>query len=146
MYEKIDEVRNKLKEYTPQNLKKRLPLLERLLKLHYNATVEVDIERALYMTTHLKHTEHLNSLMPIRRAGAISSYLSRRKIVFHDNNMLAGSTTGKALGAPLYPEFFGLSIWPELGSISTRDENPQFLDKKDAEILNFEVFPYWMEK
>ena len=146
MYEKIDEVRNKLKEYTPQNLKKKLPLLETLLKLHYNATVEVDIERARYMTAHLKQTEHMNSPMPIRRAGAISSYLSRRKIVFHDNNMLAGATTGKALGAPLYPEFFGLSIWPELGSISKRDDNPQFLDKKDAEILNFEVFPYWMEK
>ena len=146
MYQKIDEVRNKLKDYTPENLKAKLPLLDTLLELHYGATAEVDIERARYMTAHFKQTDDLNTPMPIRRAEAISSYLSRRKIVFHDNNMLAGATTGKALGAPLYPEFFGLSIWPELGNISTRDENPQLLDKKDAEILNFEVFPYWMEK
>ncbi len=146
MYQKIDEVRNKLKKYAPENLKKKLPLLDTLLELHYGATAEVDIERARYMTAHFKQTEHLNSPMPIRRAEAISSYLSKRKIVFHDSNMLAGATTCKALGAPLYPEFFGLSIWPELGGISTREENPQFLDKKDAEILNFEVFPYWMEK
>ncbi|MCP3901670.1 MAG: hypothetical protein GY707_18325, partial [Desulfobacteraceae bacterium] len=146
MYEKIDEVRNKLKKYTPDNLKKELPLLDTLLQLHYGATAEVDIERARYMTAHFKETEQLNRPMQIRRAEAISSYLSNRKIKFHDNNKLAGATTGKALGAPLYPEFFGLSIWPELGNISTRDENPQVLDKKDAEILNFEVFPYWMEK
>ncbi|MCD4742981.1 MAG: hypothetical protein K8R67_10955 [Desulfobacteraceae bacterium] len=146
MYEKINKVRNKLKEYTPENLNTKLPLLDTLLGLHYNAAAEVDIERARYMTAHFKQTEHLNVPMPIRRAEAISSYLSKREIAFHDNNMLAGGTTGKALGAPLYPEFFGLSIWPELGDISTRDENPQILDKNDAEILNFEIFPYWMEK
>ncbi|MCK5096832.1 MAG: hypothetical protein KAR45_01950, partial [Desulfobacteraceae bacterium] len=127
MYEKIDEVRNRLKEYNPENLKTKLPLLDTLLELHYNANAEVDIERARYMTAHFKETEHLNSPMQIRRAEAVSSYLSNREILFHDNNMLAGGTTGKALGAPLYPEFFGLSIWPELGSISTRDENPQLL-------------------
>ncbi|MBU1341645.1 MAG: hypothetical protein KKE44_23675 [Proteobacteria bacterium] len=146
MYEKIEQVRQQLKDYTPGSLKKDLPLLDTLLELHYGAVAKVDIERAHYMTAHLKKTEGLNSPMAIRRAQAISSYLSNRKIVFHDNNMLGGATTGKALGAPLYPEFFGLSIWPELGSISTRDENPQILDKADAKILNFDVFPYWMEK
>ncbi|MCP4672422.1 MAG: hypothetical protein GY857_14085, partial [Desulfobacula sp.] len=146
MNEKLDALQDKLKEYTPENLSTKLPLLDTLLELHYNADAHVDIERARYMTDHLKKTESINSPMPIRRAQAISSYLSNRKIVFHDNNRLAGATTGKALGAPLYPEFFGLSIWPELGSISTREDNPQLLDKKDAKILNLEVFPYWMEK
>jgi pyruvate formate-lyase/glycerol dehydratase family glycyl radical enzyme len=146
MYQKIDEVRNQLNAYSPDNFEEKLPLLNSLLNLHYNATAEVDIERARYMTEHFKATEHLNIPMQIKRAEAVSKYLSNRNVFFHDNNILAGATTGKALGAPLYPEFFGLSIWPELGSISTRDENPQVLSKKDAEILNFEVFPYWMEK
>ncbi len=146
MYEKIDEVRETLKKYTPENMKERLPLLDSLLGLHYTAKAAVDIERARYITAHFKETEDLTLPMPVRRAGAVGRYLSNRKIYFHDDNMLGGATTGKALGAPLYPEFFGLSIWPELGTISTRKKNPQFLDKKDADILNFEVFPYWMER
>ncbi len=146
MYDKIDEIRDKLKGYTPGNMKESLPLLDSLLELHHTAKAAVDIERARYMTAHLKQTEDQNIPMPVRRAQAVSSYLSRRKVCFHDHNMLGGATTGKVLGAPLYPEFFGLGIWPELGNISTRTENPQLLDKKDADILNFEVFPYWMEK
>lgn len=84
-----------------------------------------------------------NTPMAVKKAQAVSSYLSGRKIVFHDDNMLEGATTGKALGAPVYPELFGLSIWPELKTISTRKDNPQILNEKDPDILNFEVFPYW---
>lgn len=146
MYEKINDVRNKLKKYTPENLKEKLPLLDTLLELHRTATAAVDIERAVCMTAHFKETEHSDTPMQINRAQAVSAYLSKRKIYFHDDNMLGGATTGKPLGAPLYPEFFGLSIWPELRTISTRKANPQYLGKKDADILNFEVFPFWMEK
>jgi len=85
MYQKIDEVRNKLNAYSPENLKNKLPLLDTLLGLHYEATAQVDIERARYMTAHFKQTEDLSAPMPIRRAEAISSYLSKRKIIFHDN-------------------------------------------------------------
>lgn len=38
----------------------------------------------------------------MRRAQAIGRYLSRRKIVFHDPNMLGGATTGKALDNLLF--------------------------------------------
>lgn len=146
MVEKIDPVRNELQGYSQDDLARKLPLLNGLLQLHYDAQAEVDIERARYMTQYFKQTDAQDIPMPVKRAEAVASYLSNRKIVFHDNNRLAGATTSKALGAPLYPEFFGLSIWPELGTISTRKDNPQILSKKDADILNFEVFPYWMDK
>ncbi|MCP3940938.1 MAG: hypothetical protein GY710_05585 [Desulfobacteraceae bacterium] len=146
MYQKIDEVKNKLKAFSPENLKEKLPLLDTLLFLHNSEIAAVDIERAKFMTAHLKATEGQNIPMPIRRAEAISKYLSNRKIVFYDDNMLGGATTSKPLGAPLYPEFFGLSIWPELGTIGDRDDNPQTLSKEEADILNFEVFPYWMNR
>ncbi len=61
MYQKIDEERNKLKEYSPENLKHKLPLLSTMLKLHHGVTAEVDIERGRYITAHFKQTEHLNS-------------------------------------------------------------------------------------
>ncbi|HRF89637.1 MAG TPA: pyruvate formate lyase family protein, partial [Desulfobacter postgatei] len=146
MFEKINQVRNELQGYSQENLARKLPLLNTLLQRHYDAQAEVDIERARYMTQYFRQTDPQEIPMPIKRAEAVASYLSNRKIVFHDNNRLAGATTSKSLGAPLYPEFFGLSIWPELGTISTRKDNPQILSKKDADILNFEVFPYWMDK
>jgi pyruvate formate-lyase/glycerol dehydratase family glycyl radical enzyme len=146
MYDKINTVRKKLSAYTTGNMKQKLPLLDTLLNLHYSATAAVDIERAQYITAHLKETEGSDTPYAIRRAQAITRYLTNREIIFHDNNMLGGATTAKALGAPLYPEFFGLSIWPELGNIGQRKDNPQILDKKDADILNFEVFPYWLDR
>ncbi|MDH3349423.1 MAG: pyruvate formate lyase family protein, partial [Desulfobulbaceae bacterium] len=146
MYDKIEDVREELSAYSPENISEKLPLLDTLLNLHYSATAAVDIERAQYMTAHLKKTEGSSSPFTIRRAGAIKNYLSNRKIVFHDKNMLGGATTAKALGAPLYPEFFGLSIWPELMNIGQRKDNPQTLSKQDADILNFDVFPYWLDR
>ncbi len=143
---KIDEVRDKLKSYTRQNLNEHFPLLDNLLTLHYSEKAAVDIERAKFMTDHFKATEGKGIPMPIRRAQAVSNYLSRRKVVFHDGNMLGGATTSKPLGAPLYPEFFGLSIWPELGTIGDREDNPQTLSKEEADILNFDIFPYWMDR
>ncbi|MBT7618102.1 MAG: hypothetical protein HN590_12540 [Calditrichaeota bacterium] len=146
MCSKIGEVKNKLKEYTPDNLKEKLPLLDSLLELHRSVAATVDIERSQYLTDHLKKTENSGIPMSIRRAQAISNYLSERKVFFHDNNMLGGATTGKALGAPVYPEYIGLTIWPELRTISTRIDNPQILNKEDADILNYEVFPYWLDR
>ncbi|MEE8574200.1 MAG: pyruvate formate lyase family protein, partial [Thermodesulfobacteriota bacterium] len=60
-------------------------------------------------------------------------------------SLFAGATTTKFKGVPIYPEFFGLSIWPELWSISTRKSNPFYLDKAAAETLNYDVFPRWMD-
>ena len=44
------------------------------------------------------------------------------------------------------PELTGLTIWPELDTISTRERNPILLDKKEADVLNFDIYPYWMER
>ncbi len=63
-----------------------------------------------------------------------------------DTSPFPGSTTNKFKGVPLYPEFLALSLWPELGTISTREKNPYHLSKKDAARLNEEVFPYWMNE
>jgi len=60
------------------------------------------------------------------------------------NSLFAGSTTNKFKGVPLYPEFMALALWPELWSISTRKSNPFYLNSEDAERLNLEIFPHWM--
>jgi formate C-acetyltransferase len=39
-----------------------------------------------------------------------------------------------------------MTIWPELDTISTRDKNPMKLTKEEAEELNFDIFPYWIDR
>jgi len=108
--------------------------------------VEVCIERAKLITDSMRDTETSDEPMILRRARAIHHYLSNRDVTFHDENLLAGATTSKAMGAPVYPELLGMSIWPELDSISDRMSNPQHLSRADADTLNLEVFPYWMDR
>jgi len=56
----------------------------------------------------------------------------------------AGSTTSKFKGVPLYPEFLALTLWPELWTISKRKSNPYYLSEDEVQVLNYEVFPHWM--
>ncbi len=72
--------------------------------------------------------------------------LVNKRAFFFDNTLIAGSTTSKRFGTPVYPEFTGLMIWPELDTISTRKRNPQLLDPRDARELDREIFPYWMDR
>ena len=127
------------------NLKK-LPLLEKLLTSYRSTKTAVCIERARYLTEYMRQSENSNEPAIVKRAKGISYYLSKREPMFFDDNLLAGASTSKPVGAPVYPEFLGLSIWPELDTISTRKNNPQTLSTQDSDILNFEVFPYWLDR
>jgi pyruvate formate-lyase/glycerol dehydratase family glycyl radical enzyme len=132
-----------LKNYTLDNLS----LLSKLRTEYFKIKPEVCIERSLLMTRHLKKTENSGLPMQLRRAMAIGYYLSKRKPLFLDDNMLAGNSTSKLIGAPVYPELLtGLSVWPELDTISTRKSNPLILSEKDAETLNLKVYPYWLDR
>ncbi|MCP4373748.1 MAG: hypothetical protein GY797_37450 [Deltaproteobacteria bacterium] len=123
-----------------------LPVLQELRKQHFKTKSAVCIERAKYITEYMKTSEDAQEPTELMRAKAVNHYLSNREIIFHDDNWLAGSSTSKPLGASVYPELLGLSIWPELETISTRKENPQLLSKEDADILNFDIYPYWMDR
>jgi formate C-acetyltransferase len=131
-----------LKEYALNDL----ALIDRLRRSHFSTSTEVCIERARLMTEYFKKNDNQGINNQVLRARAIHHYLSNRKVEFFDDNLLGGSTTSKAIGAPLYPEFMGISIWPELDTISTRKNNPQQLTAEEAEICNLEIFPYWMDK
>ena len=130
-----------LKEFNLDNL----PLVKKLRNLHFKTQTEVCIERAEFITAFLKNQKKSTDDFQVTRAEAINYYLSNRKIHFYDDNLIGGSTTSKPIGAPLYPEFMGLSIWAELDSISNRATNPQKLTEEEAEKCNFDIFPYWMD-
>lgn len=146
MEEKIllEEIRNRpgLQHYGFLDL----PILNNLRNRYQQTATAVCIERARLITDYLKQTEHADEPVILRRAKAINHYLSNREPVFHNQNLIAGSSTSKEVGAPVYPELLGLSIWPELETISHRAENPQTLTAEEADALNFDIYPYWMDR
>ena len=123
-----------------------LPLLKRLRRGLLDTTPQVCIERARFITESLREARSDDNPMVIRYARAVAHFLSRKAPLFFDDNLLAGGTTSKPFGAPVYPEFTGLTIWPELDTISAREKNPLILSKEDAEALNFDIYPYWMKR
>lgn len=123
-----------------------LPLIKQLRELHFATRTAVCIERALLMTDYLKRHDSGEEDPQVLRAGAVANYLSNRIATFHDDNLIGGATTSKPIGAPLYPEFMGLAIWPELDTISTRKTNPQTMTSEEIAACNLKIFPYWMDR
>jgi pyruvate formate-lyase/glycerol dehydratase family glycyl radical enzyme len=123
-----------------------LPRLKELRRLSFERKPEICIERARHITKYLRYMDEPQDSAELRQAKKVSHFLSRKAAVFHDCNLLAGTTTSKPLGAPLFPEFFSLSLWPELETVSTREKNPQKLTAEEARELNLEIFPYWMDR
>lgn len=123
----------------------RLPLLNELLAKTLAEKPRICIERARYITDSLKSSRNSAEPMQLRYARAVKVFLARKSPQFFDGNLLAGTTTSKPYGAPVYPELTGLTIWPELETISTRKRNPLIIDAADANELNLKIFPFWLE-
>jgi formate C-acetyltransferase len=136
----LEDIR--LRDYTLESL----PRIRKLREKYLNAEPEICIERARHVTRYLKEPSSAEEPMETRYAGAVGYFLSLREPLFFDDSLLAGTTTSKFFGAPVYPELTGMTIWPELDTIGTRERNPLKLSREDAEELNFEIFPYWMER
>jgi len=80
----------------------------------------------------------------VRHTYAVEKGMKRFEL--RDRSLFAGSTTSKYKGAPLYPEFLALALWPELGTMATRAANPFFITETEAQELNEKWFPPWMDK
>ncbi len=130
-----------LSEYTLENL----PLLKELRGKLLNEKPRVCIERARWVTRYLTKHQSSQDSKGLQYAKAVSFYLENKEPCFFDDNLLAGSTSTKPFGAPVYPEFTGITVWPELDTMSEREKNPQILSREDANELNRDVFPFWMD-
>ena len=132
----------RLRDYSFDNL----DLIKRLRKAQIKIKPEVCIERARHLTRYLKNMSTDDEPVEIRYAKAVNYFLSNKEPLFFDDNLLAGTTSSKAFGAPVYPEYTGMLIWPELDTISDREKNPLRLSAEEADELNFDIYPYWMER
>jgi len=139
--------------------------ISRMRDAYFRAVPEICAERACLITQYHRDKrlldERRKNISILEKAKVYRQVLENRTpIVMHtqayDSNrkpfqlnevpLFAGSTTSKFKGVPIYPEFLGLAIWPELRSISERESNPLYLSFSEAETFNRRVFPYWMKK
>lgn len=128
------------------------PNLKDLWQKHFTTKPEVCSERARLMTRFFHEngfeTDNDNkSWNPIQRQGLALSYLLLNKTArVEDDDLLLGTTTEKRLGVPIFPEFGGIAIWPELNTLPGRELNPYDISETDKRILNEEVLPFWIDR
>lgn len=131
-----------LKDITLDNL----PRLRELRDLHFQTRPEICVELPRLMTQYMKCFDNPQD-SPELRAGKMYKYLLQNKQPwFPDNNLLAGTTTTKKKGVPLYPDMAAMTIWPELETISRRSKNPFGITRADIDELNLKIFPYWLDR
>ena len=156
---------SKISEHEPDDLS-LYPDVQELRIAYFRAVPEICVERSENITTY--HLENglfkKDKISALDKAKAYRYALSKRQPIvrhssapdknkddyqrfpFVDLSPFAGSTTSKFKGVILYPELFGLVMWPELNTVFDRRPNPFYLSPKDAEKLNHKIFPHWMEK
>lgn len=140
------------------------PEVMELRDAYFRAVPEMCIERPSLITQYHRENRLLdqNTISILDKAKAYRFLLKKRKAIvkhyvapdkydpefdqfeFSDRSPFAGSTTSKFKGVLLYPELFGLVMWPELHTVSKRHPNPFVISDDDANKLNFEVFPHWI--
>ncbi|MBM4288695.1 MAG: hypothetical protein FJ135_11250, partial [Deltaproteobacteria bacterium] len=124
-----------------------LPRLKRLRNDYVNLNHEFCLELPCCMTYFLRELDEKN-LSPELRAGRLNGHILRNKRpVIPDDNLLAGTTTSKRKGVMVHPESLApFTVWPELPTISQRPKRPFRLSSEQMEILDREIFPYWMDR
>ena len=124
----------------------KLPRLKELRTLHFAGHPEICVELPRLMTKYMKTMDDPHDTPELRAGKRLRYILENKRPIIADNNLLAGTTTTKPIGVVLYPDFLALSIWPELETVHRRKKNPYGITPEKIEELNFEIFPYWMDR
>ncbi|MBU1669973.1 MAG: hypothetical protein KJ993_02620 [Actinobacteria bacterium] len=121
------------------------PRLVRLREELIGAQPAICVERARLLTE-FHRREGFDERRPVlRQAGALAHVLDHLPTPVFGDELIVGSTTSKRLGVPIFPEFTGLTIWPELTSISGRNDYPVLVSDAEIDVLSEEVFPFWKD-
>ncbi len=131
-----------LKQISLENLTR----LGRLRDLNFNTRPEVCVELASLMTKYMKERDDSQDSPELRAGKRLKHILVNKEPIIRDDDLLAGTTTTKIKGIPIYPQFLGQALWPELETLSKRKNNAYTISQTDIDTLNFDVFPYWMDR
>ncbi|MDI6792321.1 MAG: pyruvate formate lyase family protein [bacterium] len=136
----VDDV--SLKDITLEGL----PRLKRLREIHFNTQPEVCVELPRLMTRYMQQMDNPSDSSELRAGKRLKYVLENKSPIIHEDDLLAGTTTTKIKGVPIYPQFFAQSLWPELETLSSRKKNPYTISQEAIDALNLEIFPYWMDR
>lgn len=131
-----------LRDISLDNLKR----LEELRELHFASHPEICVELPRLMTRYMKTLDDTGDSPELRAGKCLKYMLENKRPIIEGDNLLAGTTTTKPIGAILYPDFLALPIWPELESVHRRKKNPYGITPQEIEELNFEIFPHWINR
>ena len=123
--------------------------LERLKELrdrHFASRPEICVELPRLMMEYMKTRDDPGDPPELRAGKRLKYLLENKRRIIEDNNLLAGTTTTKPVGVIMYPDFLALSIWPELETVHRRKKNPYGITPEEIKELNFEIFPYWVDR
>jgi formate C-acetyltransferase len=124
------------------------PAVKRLLWGYRVAKPAICSERPRLLTEYILKSRGNGSSADrpvLRQAKALRHILANRRPIIRDDDLLAGTTTAHRIGVLLFPELGGTGIWPELTTVDSRRLNPYDISGEEIEILNSQVFPYWMD-
>lgn len=128
------------------------PRLKQFREIHFETLPEVCAERPRLMTAwyrqHGFETDmHGRPWFPeLRQAMAFHHLMTHRRPIIRENDLLAGTTTTKTVGATVFPDGQGTMFWGELNASGHRVLCPYICDPDTAQVLHHEVFPFWMHR
>ena len=138
-----------LSTYTLENY----PRLKKFLDIHLTAKPAVCVERAQLLTNFFRQKgfetkEDGTPWIPEVRQGLAFRYLmTKKQPIIRKDDLLAGTTTTKEIGVPVYPDGVGVLLWGELLTVSERMLQPyEPLSEEEIKALNSDIFPYWSHR
>lgn len=129
------------------------PRLEEYLHYHHTGTPEVCTERAGLLTDFFRKNGF--ELKPdgtpwvpaVRQGKAFRYLMENRKPIIRKGNLIAGTTTTKTIGVPVYPDGVCLIFWGELLTVQDRMLNAYGpLSEEEIKKLNSDIFPYFTHR
>lgn len=138
--------------YLPDYSLDSFPRLKKNLDIHLTVKPEVCPEIPRLVTEwHRKNGFEIDNnghpYIPVMRKALAYKYLmENRKPIIGDDSLIAGTTTSKKIGCPLYPEGSAVIIWNELITMPYRTYNPFDISEETRELLHNDIFPYWIKR
>jgi len=129
------------------------PRLRKFLDKHLSDRPAICTERAVLQTEwHRKNGFETKPdgtpwVPELRQAYMFKYLMENRKPIIRKGDLIAGTTTTKEIGVPIYPDGVGLLIWGELLTVSERMLQPyEPLEDWEIRTLSQDVFPYWVHR
>lgn len=128
------------------------PRLQRFLNIHFEQKPAICIERAAVLTAWYKQNgfetdRNGQPWEPVLRQGyAYKHLMEMRKPIIRKDDLIAGTTTTKEIGVPMYPDAQATLVWGELLTIAHRNLNPYDITAEEIYELHHNIFPYWAQR